>query len=60
MSLCDLIAPYCVYWVDGSSVVINDDMMSELSKRMHLALLDLSKLSHPPYHRNLQPVVQRL
>ena len=45
--------------VDGSFVVINDDVRSEFSRMMHLALFDFLKLSHPPYHLNLQPMVQR-
>ena len=38
--------------------MINEAVNSELSKTMHLALVDFLELSHPPYHFNLQPVVQ--
>ena len=38
--LCDLLSHPCVYWADGSFVVINDDVRSEISKTMHLAVLE--------------------
>ena len=39
--LYDLLSHPCVYWVNGSFVVINDDVRSDLSKTRHLALLGM-------------------
>ena len=44
--LCDLLSHPCVYWVDGSFVVINDGVRSEVTKNNeHLALLG----TFPPF-----------
>ena len=55
--LCHLLSCPCVYWVDGSFVLINDDVRSEI--RETIIIWHLLELSHPPYHLNLQPVLQR-